>query len=189
MDGWSHKSIDNLINAIEISKKNSLEKLLFGLGIKEVGSKMAKTLAKRFGDIDSLMKATKEELLLINDVGEVVANSIYDYFRDESNIQLINTLKSYNINMVCLTSTKVDESNYFYNKKVVLTGTLSKYGRKEATEILENLGAHVSGSVSKLTDIVLAGVEAGSKLEKAKKLGVKVMDEDEFISLIGGDEE
>lgn len=182
IDGWSHKSIDNLIAAIEKSKNNSLEKLLFGLGIKEVGSKMGRTLARIFGSLDKLMEATLEDLLKINDVGEVVANSIYNYFKDEHNINMINELKSYNINMLYLGANKVDETSYFFNKKVVLTGTLEKFGRKEATIMLENLGAHVSGSVSKATDIVVAGSEAGSKLDKAKKLGIQVMDEDEFIS-------
>lgn len=182
IDGWSHKSIDNLLSAIEKSKSNSLEKLLFGLGIKEVGSKMARTLARRFNSLDNLMNATLEDLTRINDVGEVVANSIYNYFKDEHNLNLINTLKSYNVNMIYLGSNTIDESNYFFNKRVVLTGTLEKYGRKEATELLENLGAHVSGSVSKLTDIVIVGTEAGSKLDKANKLGIQVMNEDEFIS-------
>ena len=182
IDGWSHKSIDNLIMAIEKSKNNSLEKLLFGLGIKEVGSKMGRTLARIFGSLDKLMEASLEDLLKINDVGEVVASSIYNYFRDENNIDIINELKSYNINMLYLGTNKVDETSYFFNKKVVLTGTLEKFGRKEATIMLENLGAHVSGSVSKATDIVIAGVEAGSKLVKAQKLGIEIMNEDEFIS-------
>lgn len=182
IDGWSHKSIDNLIKAIEKSKNNSLEKLLFGLGIKEVGSKMGRTLARIFGSLDKLMEASLEDLLKINDVGEVVASSIYNYFRDEHNIDIINELKSYNINILYLGTNKVDETSYFFNKKVVLTGTLEKFGRKEATIMLENLGAHVSGSVSKATDIVIAGVEAGSKLVKAQKLGIEIMNEDEFIS-------
>ena len=182
IDGWSHKSIDNLIMAIEKSKNNSLEKLLFGLGIKEVGSKMGRTLARIFGSLDKLMEASLEDLLKINDVGEVVASSIYNYFRDENNIDIINELKSYNINILYLGTNKVDETSYFFNKKVVLTGTLEKFGRKEATIMLENLGAHVSGSVSKATDIVIAGVEAGSKLVKAQKLGIEIMNEDEFIS-------
>ena len=182
MDGWSHKSIDNLLAAIEKSKKNSLERLLVGLGIKEVGTKMAKVLARRFGNIDALIATSEEELLNINDVGEVVARSIYSYFKDEQNLEIINTLKSYNLNMEYLGQNKIEEGSFFFNKKVVLTGTLSKYGRKEATEILENLGAQVSGSVSKLTDIVIAGEEAGSKLDKAQKLGIKVMDEEEFLS-------
>ena len=182
MDGWSHKSIDNLLAAIEKSKKNSLERLLVGLGIKEVGTKMAKVLARRFGNLDALMAVSEEELLNINDVGEVVAKSICSYFKDERNIEIINKLKALNLNMEYLGQNKIEEGSFFFNKKVVLTGTLSKYGRKEATEILENLGAHVSGSVSKVTDIVIAGEEAGSKLDKAQKLGIKVMDEEEFLS-------
>lgn len=188
IDGWSHKSIDNLIAAIEKSKNNSLEKLLFGLGIKEVGSKMGRTLARIFGSLDKIKEASQEDLLKINDVGEVVASSIYNYFRDENNINMINELKSYNINMLYLGTNKVDETSYFFNKKVVLTGTLEKFGRKEATIMLENLGAHVSGSVSKATDIVIAGVEAGSKLVKAQKLGIEVMKEDEFLSHLSENE-
>ena len=143
---------------------------------------MAKVLARRFGNIDALIATSEEELLNINDVGEVVARSIYSFFKDEQNLEIINTLKSYNLNMEYLGQNKIEEGSFFFNKKVVLTGTLSKYGRKEATEILENLGAQVSGSVSKLTDIVIAGEEAGSKLDKAQKLGVKIMDEEEFLS-------
>ena len=182
IDGWSHKSLNGLLKAIENSKQKSLEKLLFGLGIKEVGSKTAKVLAKFFIDMDALMSASVEQLLSISDVGDVCANSIYDYFHDENNIKLIEDLKGFGVNMKYLGQITTDSSNYFYNKKVVLTGTLSKYGRKEATEILENLGAHVSGSVSKVTDVVIYGEEAGSKLTKANKLGVKTMSEDEFLS-------
>ena len=182
IDGWSHKSLNSLLKAIESSKQKSLEKLLFGLGIKEVGSKTAKVLAKFFVEMDALKEATVEQLLNISDVGDVCANSIYDYFHDENNLKLIEDLKEFGVNMKYLGQITVDSDSYFYNKKVVLTGTLSKYGRKEATEILENLGAHVSGSVSKVTDIVIYGEEAGSKLTKANKLGVKTMSEDEFLS-------
>lgn len=188
IEGWSYKSIDSLLEAIEKSKKNSLEKLLFGLGIKEVGAKMAKVLAKFFKSIDKIMTEEVENLLKITDIGEVCANSIYNYFHNEDNIKLINELKELGLNMEYLGSSVVNESSYFYNKKIVLTGTLEKYGRKEATEILENLGAHVSGSVSKVTDLVIYGVEAGSKLDKANKLGVKTMDEDEFLSILEGEQ-
>ena len=187
IDGWSHKSIDKLLDAIEKSKHNSLERLLFGIGIKEVGQKMAKTLAKRFIYLDTLMNTSVEDLKNINDIGDVVANSIYEFFKDEHNLALINELKSHNVNMMYLGENKVDENSIFYNKRVVLTGTLTKYGRKEATDLLENVGAHVSSSVSKVTDIVIAGTEAGSKLDKAKKFGIRVMDEDEFIKYIEGD--
>ena len=179
-DGWSYKSVDNLLNAIERSKDNSLEKLLFGLGIKEVGSKMAKTLAKLFSNIDNLASKTVEDLLKVNDIGEVCANSIYNFFKNEKNINLINKLKEYNVNTTYLGSNLINENNFFFNKKVVLTGTLENYDRKEATRILEDLGAHVSGSVSKATDIVLAGENAGSKLTKAQNLNIYIMSEEEF---------
>ena len=185
LDGWQSKSVDNLINAIEKSKENSLEKVLFGLGIKEVGAKMAKTLARKYQSIDNLIAASEEELLEIPDVGPIVASSIRNYFSDERNIALINALKEQHLNFNYLGSTATAANSYFSGKTVVLTGTLSKYGRKEATEILENLGAKVTGSVSKATDVVIAGVEAGSKLDKAHALGITVLDEEEFLSLLG----
>ncbi|MBR1581814.1 MAG: NAD-dependent DNA ligase LigA [Bacilli bacterium] len=187
IEGWSYKSIDSLLEAIEKSKSNSLEKLLFGLGIKEVGSKMARSLAKFYGNIDALAAATFDDLIKLSDVGEVCANSIYNYFRDENNLKLLIRLKELGLNMNYLGNTQIDSSNYFYDKKVVLTGTLSSYGRKEATELLENLGAHVSGSVSKMTNIVIYGEEAGSKLDKANKLGVQTMNEEEFLSKLKGE--
>ena len=182
IDGWSNKSVDLILDAIEKSKSNSLERLLFGLGIKEVGSKMSKVLAKFYGDIDKLMAASIEDLNKISDIGVVCSESIYNYFHNENNINMINELKDLGLNMKYLGKTSVDENSFFYNKKVVLTGTLSKYGRKEATELLENLGAHVSSSVSKVTNIVIYGEEAGSKLDKARKLNVYTMSEDEFIN-------
>ncbi len=185
LDGWQSKSVDNLINAIEKSKENSLEKVLFGLGIKEVGAKMAKTLARKYQNIDNLINASEEELLEIPDVGPIVASSIRNYFSDERNMELINALKNEHLNFEYKGSTATAANSYFSGKTVVLTGTLSKYGRKEATEILENLGAKVTGSVSKATDVVLAGVEAGSKLDKAHALGITVLDEEEFLALLG----
>ena len=186
IEGWSYKSTESLLEAIENSKKKSLEKLLFGLGIKEVGEKMAKVLARFYKNIDRLMSESEENLLKINDIGEVCAASIYKYFHDEENIKLINELKQLGLNINYLGSETINENNYFYNKKIVLTGTLSKYGRKEATEILENLGAHVSSSVSKVTDLVIYGEEAGSKLDKANKLNVRVMNEEEFLDILKG---
>ncbi len=184
MDGWSYKSIDNLLNAIEKSKENSLERLLFGLGIKEVGSKMAKTLARLFINIDDLASKTIDELKSINDVGEVCANSIYNYFHDENNIALINELKDLGLNMKYLGKVDISSNAYFFNKKIVLTGSLTKFTRSEATELLENFGAKVSSSVSKATDLVIAGEAAGSKLEKAKQFNIKVISEDEFVDMI-----
>jgi len=184
LDGWKDKSIDNLLEAIEKSKSNSLERVLFGLGIKEVGEKMAKTLAKIYKDIDSLSIASEEELLEIPDVGPILAKSLFNWFRNERNINLLNELKGYGLNFNYLGSTVKAANSYFSGKTVVLTGTLSAMGRKQATELLENVGAKVTGSVSKATDVVIAGVEAGSKLDKAQALGITVINESEFLELI-----
>ncbi len=184
LDGWQSKSIDNLIEAIENSKKNSVERLLFALGIKEVGAKMAKTLSRIYGSLDALMEASEEELLEINDVGPVVAHSIVEWFSDLTNKGLVESLREHGLNFNFLGSTAKAANSYFSGKTVVLTGTLSSMGRKEATEILENLGAKVTGSVSKSTDAVIAGTEAGSKLDKAQALNITVLDEAEFLELI-----
>lgn len=184
LDGWKEKSIDNLIEAIEKSKGNSLEKLLFGLGIKEIGAKMAKTLSRIYGDLDSLMNATLEELIEIDDVGPVVASSLVNYFGDEHNREIIEGLREAGLNFKFLGNVVKAANSYFAGKTVVLTGTLTSMGRKEATEILENLGAKVTGSVSKSTHVVVAGLEAGSKLDKAQALGITVLNESEFLELI-----
>ncbi|MCQ2795701.1 MAG: NAD-dependent DNA ligase LigA [Bacilli bacterium] len=183
LEGWSHKSFDNLMKAIEKSKSNSLEKLLTGLGINEIGSKMARTLAKRYSDIEAWKNLEMMELLSLNDVGPVMAESIYQYFHNEENIRMLDALKNAGVNFKYL-GPQINMNSPFANKTIVLTGTLTKYGRKEATVLLENLGAKVTSAVSKSTDIVIAGAEAGSKLDKAQKLGIKVMNEDEFIALI-----
>ena len=183
-EGWQDKSVDNLLDAIEKSKENSLERLLFGLGIKEVGEKMAKTLAKRYLELEKFEELTEEELMGIPDVGPVVAHSIYEYFHNENNIQMIASLKEKGLNFSYLGQVTVDTNSPFYGKTCVLTGTLSKYGRKEATEILENLGAKVAGSVSTKTDYVIFGEEAGSKLDKAHALGIKTLNEEEFEELL-----
>ena len=184
IDGWKDKSVDNLLNAIEESKKNSLERLLFGLGIKEVGEKMAKILAKRYQNLDKFKEISEDEYLSIPDVGPVSAASLYNYFHDEEKLSLIEKLRLAGLNFAYLGTNIVDENSPFYNKTVVLTGTLSSYGRKEATELLENLGAKVAGSVSKKTDYVIYGVEAGSKLDKARELNVRCLSEEEFLSLL-----
>ncbi|MCR4911371.1 MAG: NAD-dependent DNA ligase LigA [Bacilli bacterium] len=184
LDGWKDKSIDNLLNAIENSKANSLERVLFGLGIKEVGAKTAKNLSRIYGDIDALSEANFDELIQIPDVGPILAKSLVSYFEDENNKALIQKLKDRGVNFRYLGSTSKAADSYFSGKTVVLTGTLSSMGRKEATALLEDLGAKVTGSVSKATDCVIAGVEAGSKLDKAQALGITVLSEDEFLSLI-----
>ena len=184
LDGWQSKSIDNLIDAIDKSKANSVEKLLFGLGIKEVGAKMAKTLSRIFGNLDALASATEEDLLEIPDVGPVVARSIVNWFASEHNKELIEQLRAEGLNFNFIGSVSKAANSYFSGKTVVLTGTLDSMGRKEATEILENLGAKVTGSVSKATDAVVAGHDAGSKLDKAQALGITVLSESEFLELI-----
>ena len=184
LDGWQSKSIDNLLDSIEKSKGNSVERLLFGLGIKEVGAKMAKTLSRIFGNLDALMQATEEELLEIPDVGPVVAHSIVRWFEDDVNRQTVEGLRQAGLNFNFLGSVSKAANSYFSGKTVVLTGTLDSMGRKEATEILENLGAKVTGSVSKATDAVVAGHDAGSKLDKAQALGITVLDEGMFLELI-----
>ncbi len=181
LDGFGEKSVLKLLNAIENSKSRSLERLLFGLGIKEVGVKTAKILASYYTSIDLLMKASLDDLISIHDIGEISANSIYSYFQDEANIKLINNLKELGLNMEYKGKAKANYENFFTNKTIVLTGTLMKMGRKEATAELELLGAKVTSSVSKSTDYVIYGTEAGSKLEKAKALGIKTLSEEEFI--------
>ena len=180
IDGWKDKSIDNLLSAIEKSKSNSLERLLFGLGIKEVGEKMAKTLSRRYLSLDKFFELSEEELLEIPDVGPVLAHSVYEYFHNDENRELIEKLRGYGLNFEFLGNVNTSTNSFFNGKTVVLTGTLSHYGRKQATEMLENLGAKVTGSVSIKTDLVIYGTEAGSKLDKANALGVPTMDEEEF---------
>lgn len=184
LDGWKDKSIDNLLESIENSKQNSLEKVLFGLGIKEVGAKTAKVLSRKYLEIDTLSKASEEELLEIPDVGPILSKSLVNWFGDEKNLQMIAELKDRGVNFKYLGNTSSAAGNYFSGKTVVLTGTLASYGRKEATNLLEDLGAKVTGSVSKATDVVIAGEAAGSKLDKANQLGITVLSEDEFLALV-----
>ncbi len=188
LEGFSDKSVDKLIEAIEKSKGQSLERLLFGLGIDEVGSKTAKVLAKRFLTLDEFFSLSEETLLEVPDIGKISSKSIYNYFHDFFNQSMIEELRELGLNFKYLGKV-TSKKSYFTGKTIVLTGTLSKYGRKEATTILEELGAKVTGSVSKATNIVIYGSEAGSKLDKANALGIQTMDEDEFISHIEGEEE
>ena len=185
LDGWSDKSINALIKAIQDSKSKSLERLLFGLGIKEVGEKMAKVLARKYKNLDALKAATEEELQEIKDVGPVAADSISNWFLDEKNLSEIEKLRNYNLCFNYLGTDTVDVNSYFYGKTIVLTGTLIKYSREQMTEILEGIGAHCSGSVSKNTDLVIAGPGAGSKLDKANELGIEVIDEETALNHLG----
>ena len=176
------KFAQNLMDAIEKSKSNDLSKLITGLGIRHIGAKSAKNLARKFRTMDNLMNASIEGLSVQNDVGEITAKSIYDFFREEQSIDLINKLKLAGVNMESLEGENTD--NRFEGKTFVLTGALSKYSRDEASDIIEKLGGKTSGSVSKKTSYVLAGEDAGSKLTKAQNLGVTVITEEEFEEMI-----
>ena len=177
--GYQKKSVDKMLETIETSKKQPLALLLYGLGIRQVGKKAAAILANYFVSMDALMKADVDTLVSINDIGPITAQSIVEFFKDESNQKLIQTLKEQGLNMI--QEKQEIKASRFTNKTVVLTGTLEHYTRNEAKEILENLGANVSGSVSKKTDYVIYGTAAGSKLAKAQNLGVATMSEEEFV--------
>lgn len=183
LEGFGEKSISKLLESASNSKKNSLERLLFGLGIRYVGKKTAKILSKYYKTIDNLIKADFDELKSINDIGDVIAKSIVDYFSDEKNINLINRLKDLNLNMRYL-GEEVNTSNENINGKTfVITGTLSR-PRDEIKEEIESLGGNVTGSVTKKTDYVIAGEKAGSKLTKANELGIKVLTEVEYNNML-----
>lgn len=183
LEKFGQKSYDNLIEAIENSKDNSLERLIYGLGIRQVGEKAGKVLASHFKTMDNFMNATIEELSNIRDIGPVTAEYIKDFFNEDSNKEMINQLRILGVNMNYI-DTSIESDSIFAGKTVVLTGTLERFSRNEATQLLENLGAHVSSSVSKKTDYVIYGSEAGSKLDKANSLGVKTLSETEFEQYI-----
>ena len=184
LDKFGLKSYENLMEAIEASKTRDLSLLICGLGIRQVGIKAAKILAAHFGTMDDLMVAGVEDLEKIKDIGPITALGIYDYFKDEHNIKLIKALKDFGLNMRSDLKETSDSTSIFSGKTCVLTGTLLKYSRTEATKLLESFGAKVSGSVSKKTDYVIYGQEAGSKLNKANELGIKTLSEEEFMEMI-----
>lgn len=184
LDKMGKKSADNLKTAVENSKTRDLSKLVFALGIRNVGEKAAKTLAKTFGDIDALAGASTEALTAIEDIGEISALAIKEYFEVEKNKELIERLKKAGVNTKCeITET----GNTFAGITFVLTGTLPTLSRNEATALIESLGGKCSSSVSKKTGIVVAGEDAGSKLTKAKELGIKIIDEDGLIAMSKGE--
>ena len=182
MEGFGEKSITNLLDSIENSKSNSLERLLFALGIRYVGKKTAKILAMHYKDLDSLQVASYDELKNINDVGDMIAKSIVDYFSDEKNISTINSLKELGINTKYF-GKEINTESKVSGKTFVITGTLSK-PRDEYKEVLESLGANVTGSVTKKTDYVLVGENPGSKYEKAKELDITIISEEEYEKLV-----
>ena len=175
------KSADNLKKAVEKSKENDLGKLIFALGIRHIGQKAAKLLADRFQDMDGIISASKDDILSIDGYGEIMAESVVDFFSHPQAIELIDDLKAAGLNM---RSEKKVIDNRFEGKTFVLTGTLSQFTRTQASEIIETYGGKTSSSVSKKTDFVLAGEAAGSKLQKAQDLGVKIISEDEFSAMI-----
>ncbi|SEA89915.1 DNA ligase (NAD+) [Thalassobacillus cyri] len=182
LERMGEKSVDNLLNAIDASKENSLERLLFGLGIRYVGSKAAKTLAEAFGTMENLQEASYEDLTAVNEIGDKMADSIYRYF-DEPKVQdLLTELKRLGLNMEYKGRKKNDQptDSLFLDKTIVLTGKMEDYTRSEAKKLVEDLGGKITGSVSKKTDILIAGEDAGSKYDKAKDLGVEIWDEEKF---------
>lgn len=187
LERMGEKSAANLLHAIEASKQNSLERLLFGLGIRHVGAKAAKVLAEHFETMDRLQTATKEELMAIHEIGEKMADSIVTYFAKPEVKELLNELRAYGVNMEYKgpkTPKPGDVHSYFAGKTVVLTGKLESLSRNEAKEKIEQLGGKVTGSVSKNTDLVIAGADAGSKLAKAQQLNIEIWDEARFLQEI-----
>lgn len=181
LDNFKDKKTSNIINSINRSKEVELYRFLFALGINEVGIKTAKDLAKKFKNLNAIMKASKEELQEVDDVGEVIADNIVEYFKDEENVKEIERLFN---NGVSILEVQENENSLFKNMTFVLTGTLENYTRSEMSAIIEKHGGNVSSSVSKNTTYVLAGSEAGSKLDKAKSLGVKIISENDILEML-----
>jgi len=182
LPGLGEKSIDHLLEAIEESKKNNLDQLIFGLGIRHCGAKVSKLLCKKFKNMDNLINASYEDIISIGDIGDAIAYEFVNYMADPINLMEINTSKALGLNM------EFDmgdiKENYFTNKKCVLTGTLSSMGRSDAKKLIESFGGNLSESVSKKTDVLILGENPGSKYDKAKALGIYIMNEEEFLRLI-----
>lgn len=186
LERMGEKSADNLLAALDESKKNELDKLLFALGIRHVGAKVARILATEFGSMEKLQQAQPEELAQIRDIGDKIAESAVTWLNVPANIDLVERLAAAGLTMT-FTPPASQEDNPFFGKTLVFTGTMPTLGRAEAKTMAQDVGAKVSGSVSKKTDYVIAGAEAGSKLEKAQQLGVAVIDEAEFLRLLKGE--
>lgn len=186
LERMGEKSADNLLAALDESKKNELDKLLFALGIRHVGAKVARILATEFGSMEKLQQAQPEELAQIRDIGDKIAESAVTWLNVPANIDLVERLAAAGLTMT-FTPPASQEDNPFFGKTLVFTGTMPTLGRAEAKTMAQDVGAKVSGSVSKKTDYVIAGAEAGSKLEKAQQLGVTVIDEAEFLHLLKGE--
>ena len=186
LERMGEKSADNLLAALAESKKNELDKLLFALGIRHVGAKVARILATEFGSMEKLQQAQPEELAQIRDIGDKIAESAVTWLNVPANIDLVERLAAAGLTMT-FTPPASQEDNPFFGKTLVFTGTMPTLGRAKAKTMAQDVGAKVSGSVSKKTDYVIAGAEAGSKLEKAQQLGVTVIDEAEFLRLLKGE--
>lgn len=183
LDRMGEKSVDNLLNAIENAKQSSLDKVIFALGILNVGKKASKILAEKYLNLTNFMNATLDELINLDDVGQITADSILDYLSDKNNIRFINDLISIGMNPQYEIK-EVNTNNIFAGKTVVLTGKLVELTRNEAKEYLEKNGAKVTGSVTSKTDLVIAGEKAGSKLTKAEQLGIEVINEEQFANIV-----
>lgn len=179
LEGFGDKSVNNLLDAIENSKQNSLEKLIFALGIPHVGAKTGKILAQNFNTLDNLIDASEEALTNIPDIGEIIAKSIREYFDNTENIEIINKLKELGVNMNYL-GKKIEKNDNFFGKTFVLTGSLELFTRDEAKDIIESLGGKTVDSVSKKTSVVIVGANPGSKYTKAKELDIPIWSEEEF---------
>jgi DNA ligase (NAD+) len=182
-EGFGEKSVENLLAAIENSKNNNLDKLLFGLGIRHVGAKTAKIIAENYNDIFDIFNATEEELSRIKDIGDATSKSIVSFFKEDKNKEIIKNLKNMGINTIYIDNRK-KEDTVFSRKTVVLTGALDKYSRDEAKSIIEKMGGNVSSSVSKNTNYVLVGDNPGSKYDKAVSLGIQIINESDFDNMI-----
>ena len=187
LDKIKEKSANNILTAIDNSKDNSVERLIFGLGIRHVGAKAAKILAEHFGDLETLSKSDYESIIALDTIGDIIADSVVTYFSNEEVNELMNELKQAGVNFEYkgLRNAQLQEvESPFKEKTVVLTGKLTRFTREEAKETIENLGGKVTGSVSKKTDIVVAGEDAGSKLTKAQELGIEVWTEDQMADAL-----
>ena len=184
LEGYGKKKIDNLKSAIKNSKNNSLERLIFGLGIRNVGAKTAKVLAKYYKTLDNLMNASYEELVNISDIGDIIAKSIINYFSNEDNKNIITKLKQLGVNTTYINNSGYEKKDEFKGKTFVLTGSLVNITRDKASEIIESLGGKVSSSVSSKTSVVVVGDSHGSKYDKALALGIPIWQEDEFLDKI-----
>jgi DNA ligase (NAD+) len=182
LERFADKSAQNILDEIEKSKKLPLGRVIYGLGIRMVGERTAQFLAEHFGSMDDLMKASQEELEAVNEVGPKIAESIAEFFHEPRNRELVKRLRDAGLTF---SGKKRERGTKLAGKTFVLTGTLAKYSRDEAKKLIEDAGGRVSGSVSKKTDYVVAGSDAGSKLDKAIELGVPVIEEDEMEKLVG----